>query len=107
MDLFTRETQKEQAESLPLSVRMRPRNLEEVVGQKHILGAGKLLPRAILADRLSSLILYGPPGTGKTTLAYVISKATRRSFETINAVASGAEDMRKVIAAARERKKLT
>ena len=67
----------------PLSVRMRPQSLEEFVGQKHILGEGKLLTRAIESDRVSSLILYGPPGTGKTTLAHCISQRTRAHFERV------------------------
>ena len=88
----------------PLSARMRPVSLEEYVGQKYILGEGKLLTRAIEADRVSSLILYGPPGVGKTTLALCIAKRTRSHFERINAVASNVEEMRKVIAAAQNRR---
>src|SRR3984885_10824945 len=88
----------------PLSARMRPRFLEEYVGQRHILGAGKLLTRAIEADRISSLILYGPPGVGKTTLALCISQKTQSHFEKINAVASNVEEMRKVLAAAQNRR---
>ena len=81
----------------PLSVRMRPQTLTEYVGQKHILGPGKLLFRAIEADRISSIILYGPPGTGKTTLAQCISRKTKACFEKINAVSSNVEDLRKII----------
>ena len=88
----------------PLSARMRPCSLEEYVGQKHILGEGKLLTRAIEADRISSLILYGPPGVGKTTLALCISQKTQSHFERINAVASNVEEMRKIIAAAQHRR---
>jgi len=88
----------------PLSARMRPRILEEYVGQSHILGPGKLLTRAIEADRLSSLILYGPPGCGKTTLALCIAQKTRSHFERLNAVASNVEEMRKVIAGAAHRR---
>jgi len=88
----------------PLSARMRPRCLEEYVGQKHILGTGKLLTRAIEADRVSSLILYGPPGVGKTTLALCISQKTQSHFEKINAVASNVEEMRKILAAAQNRR---
>jgi putative ATPase len=83
---------------------MRPCSLEEYVGQKHILGEGKLLTRAIEADRISSLILYGPPGAGKTTLALCISQKTQSHFERINAVASNVEEMRKIIAAAQNRR---
>src|ERR1039457_3295126 len=84
--------------------RMRPRSLDEYVGQRHILGEGKLLTRAIEADRISSLILYGPPGVGKTTLALCIAHRTQSHFEKINAVASNVEEMRKIIAAAQNRR---
>ncbi len=82
---------------------MRPRNLHEFIGQKHILGEGKLLRRAIEADRISSLILFGPPGSGKTTLARVIAGVTRAEFETVNAVLAGVKDLREVVARAKER----
>lgn len=88
----------------PLSARMRPRVLEEYVGQSHILGEGKLLTRAINADRISSLILYGPPGCGKTTLAQCISNTTQAVFERINAVASSVEELRKVLSASQNRR---
>lgn len=84
----------------PLAARMRPRTLEEYAGQEHILGAGKLLRRAIEADRLSSIILFGPPGVGKTTLAEVIARATRSRFERLSGVESSVADLRRVIAAA-------
>jgi putative ATPase len=87
----------------PLAARMRPRNLEEFVGQEHVLGPGKLLRRAIEADQLGSIILSGPPGSGKTTLARVIASATRAEFETLNAVLAGVKEIREVIARARER----
>jgi putative ATPase len=83
---------------------MRPRSLEEYVGQTHILGEGKLLSRAIEADRISSLILYGPPGVGKTTLALCIAQRTKSHFEKINAVASNVEEMRKIINGAQNRR---
>lgn len=82
---------------------MRPRTLDEVVGQEKILGEGKLLRRAILADRISSLILYGPPGTGKTSLAQVIAAATRARFERLSGVESNVSDIRRVIASATNR----
>lgn len=88
--------------SSPLADRLRPRNLEEYVGQKHIIGKGKLLRRAIEADRLSSIILYGPPGTGKTSLAYVISQVTKSKFILLNAVSTGVKEVREVIEGARE-----
>jgi len=89
---------------LPLAVRMRPVALEEFVGQEHILGKGKLLRRAIEADRLSSLILYGPPGTGKTSLAWCIANVTKAHYAAVNATTSNVEELRKVIAAAKNRK---
>ncbi len=108
MDLFekSRKSKEQQEGELPLAVRMRPRTLEEFVGQGHILGEGKLLRRAIDADRISSLILYGPPGTGKTTLAYVISNITKSHFERINATTSNVSEMREVLSRAKERKHL-
>ena len=94
-------------QNAPLSVRMRPRNLNEYVGQKHILGEGKLLTRAIEADRISSLILYGPPGTGKTTLAQCIGAKTNVAFDRINAVSSNVEELRKMSAASHNRRMTT
>lgn len=81
----------------PLAYRMRPRNLDEYVGQEHILGKDKILYRTIKADRLSSIILFGPPGCGKTSLARVISETTKYKFTRINAVTSGVADIKKVI----------
>lgn len=86
----------------PLASRMRPRNLEEYVGQTHILGSGRLLRRVIQLDRLSSLIFHGPPGVGKTTLARVISSSTQTSFITLNAVLAGVKQLREAISKARE-----
>ncbi len=91
---------------MPLAMRMRPRNLGEFVGQKHILGEGSLLSRAILSDRIGSLIFFGPSGTGKTTLAYVISYSTKGFFRSLNAVTSCVADVRNIIAEARERRKI-
>lgn len=87
----------------PLSTRMRPRTLEEYAGQQHILGPGKLLRRAIEADRISSILLYGPPGTGKTTLAQIIAGATRSVFERLSGVESNVADIRRVVASAANR----
>jgi putative ATPase len=87
----------------PLATRMRPRSLEELVGQEHILGPGKLLRRAIEADRLPSVIFYGPPGTGKTTLARVIAEMTHAKFVRISGVESNVAEMRRVLAAATNR----
>jgi putative ATPase len=91
------------AAEAPLAARMRPRNLNEYIGQKEIVGEGRLLRRAIEADRLSSLIFYGPPGTGKTTLAEIIAQTTKAYFERINAVTAGVAEIRRVIGEARER----
>ena len=87
----------------PLARRVAPRTLDEIIGQDHILGNGKILRRAIEADRVTSLILYGPPGCGKTALARVIAMQTRAGFEPLNAVLSGVSDIRKVIQKADER----
>jgi putative ATPase len=103
MDLFS-EKEIKPSPDLPLSVRMRPRRLSEFTGQDHILGKGKLLRRAIEADRLSSLILFGPPGSGKTSLAYCIANITESSFVSINATTSNVEELRRIIAQARLKK---
>ena len=89
--------------SRPLAARMRPRNLDEYVGQSHILGQGQLLRRAIEADRIQSLIFYGPPGTGKTSLAQIIARQTRSKFERLSGVESNVADMRRVLSAAANR----
>jgi len=86
----------------PLAARMRPRTLDEFIGQEHIIGPGRLLRRAIQADQLSSILLYGPPGTGKTTLAQIIANTTRARFLAVNAVLAGVKDIRDSIEAARE-----
>ncbi|MGD1818991.1 MAG: AAA family ATPase [Pleomorphochaeta sp.] len=88
----------------PLAARMRPRNLNEYIGQDHIIGKGRLLRRAIQADQLSSVIFYGPPGTGKTTLARVIANTTKSHFTTLNAVLSGVKDLREEIERAKDRR---
>ena len=95
--------EEEQGVNKPLSVRMRPASLDEIVGQEHILGPGKLLTRAVDADRVSSIILYGPPGVGKTTLALCISRKTEAQFESVNAVASNVEELRRIIVGAKNR----
>ena len=86
----------------PLASRLRPRTLDEVVGQQHIIGKDKLLYRAIQADKLSSIIFYGPPGTGKTTLAKVIAHTTSAAFEQINATVAGKKDMEDIVAKAKD-----
>lgn len=103
-DLFSYGLQQKQGDSsIPLAARMRPRNLDEFAGQKHIVGPGSLLRRAILADRLTSMIFYGPPGTGKTTLAAVIANQTKASFRRLNAVTSGVAQVREVLEEAKSK----
>ena len=102
-DLFSEQPATNDADA-PLATRMRPRNLSEYVGQEHILGPGKLLRRAIEADRIASLILFGPPGTGKTTLAQVIAGATRSKFERLSGVESNVADIRRIVAQAAQRR---
>jgi putative ATPase len=103
-DLFDHRRQQQLRYEAPLAARMRPRSLSTFVGQEHIVGEGRLLRRAIEADRLfSSLIFWGPPGTGKTTLAMIIANSTERHFETISAVLAGVADLRRIIAEAKER----
>ena len=97
MDLFEYMKQKNMKDESPLAARLRPRTLDEVVGQSHIIGKDKLLYRAIQADKISSVVLYGPPGTGKTTLAKVIANTTSADFMQINATVAGKKDMEEVI----------
>lgn len=112
-DLFSSTPPPESADSLmtaagaarhqPLAARMRPRNLDEYVGQTHILAPGQLLRRAIEADRIQSLIFYGPPGTGKTSLAQIIARQTKSKFERLSGVESNVADMRRVLSGAAHR----
>lgn len=102
MDLFDYMRSTTQEKESPLASRMRPTTLEEVVGQKHIIGKDKLLYRAIKADQLGSIIFYGPPGTGKTTLAKVIANTTSASFRQINATVAGKKDMEEVVKEAKD-----
>ena len=104
MDLFEYMREANSEEESPLAARLRPRTLDEVVGQEHILGRDKLLSRAIRADKLGSLIFYGPPGTGKTTIARVIAGTTRSEFVQINATSSGKKEMEAEIRAAQDRR---
>ncbi|HEV8354913.1 MAG TPA: replication-associated recombination protein A [bacterium] len=106
MELFDRAAAERIAVEAPLAARMRPRTLDEFVGQQHLVGPDRLLRRAILADEPPSLILYGPPGTGKTSLAHVIAAATRSEFEQVNAVTAGVAELKKVIARAADRRRL-
>ncbi len=102
MDLFEYMRNTNMEREAPLAARMRPRTLDEVVGQEHIIGKDKLLYRAIKADKISSIIFYGPPGTGKTTLAKVIANTTSAEFQQINATVAGKKDMEEVVAKAKE-----
>lgn len=102
-DLFASAAKDALAKTAPLASRMRPRYLDEVVGQQHLLAPGKPLRELIEADRLSSVIFWGPPGTGKTTLARVIANTTSRAFESLSAVTAGVKDVREVIARAVDR----
>ena len=101
-DLF----QKQIEENAPLADRMRPRTLDEFIGQKHIVGEGKLLRRAILTDRLQSSIFFGPPGTGKTTLAAIVANATGGAFVKLNAVTAGVKELRAIVEEAQQRLRL-
>ena len=103
MNLFEHAHQQRMKQDAPLAARMRPRTLDEFIGQEHIIGPGRLLRRAIQADQLGSLIFYGPPGTGKTTLAQVIANTTRAHFIALNAVLSGVKQIREAVAEAQER----
>ncbi len=97
MDLFDYMREANMEKESPLAKRMRPTTLDEVVGQKHIIGKDKLLYRAIIADKLSSIIFYGPPGTGKTTLAMVIANTTSSVFQSLNATTAGKKDMEAIV----------
>ncbi len=102
MDLFDYMREQSREKEAPLASRLRPRTLDEVVGQQHIIGKDRLLYRAIRADQLGSIIFYGPPGTGKTTLARVIANTTSAEFRQINATAAGKKDMEEVVRAAQD-----
>ncbi|NBK23637.1 MAG: AAA family ATPase [Spirochaetia bacterium] len=106
MNLFSVASEADQQKNQPLAYRMRPRTLDEYIGQDAIIGEGRLLRRSIQADQLSSVIFYGPPGTGKTTLARVIANTTKRHFSTLNAVLSGVKELRYEIDEARQRLEL-
>jgi putative ATPase len=103
MGLFDKQEAANLQSAQPLAARMRPRTLDEFVGQQHFLGEGKLLRRMLAADRLSSVVFYGPPGTGKTSLAEVIANHTRREFRKLNAAAVGVKELRAVLEGARDR----
>ena len=103
MDLFDYMREQKMEGESPLASRLRPTSLEEVVGQRHIIGKDKLLYRAIKADKLGSVIFYGPPGTGKTTLAKVIANTTSAEFTQLNATVAGKKDMEEIVRGAKDR----
>src|ERR1700729_2048687 len=103
MDLFQDIRRKNLERVAPLAARMRPKSIDEFVGQQHFLGPGKLLRRMLEADRLTSVIFYGPPGTGKTTLAQLIATYTQSEFEQVNAAAVGVKEVRAILEAAKEK----
>jgi putative ATPase len=103
-DLFSHAAAERLRREAPLARRVAPRSLDEIAGQAHILGPGKILRRAIEADRITSLLLYGPPGCGKTALARIIAMRTKSHFEPLNAVTSGVKELRELIAAAKQRR---
>src|SRR6478752_2500271 len=102
-DLFASAVEERLARKAPLAARLRPRTLDEVVGQKHLLGPGKPLRVLIESDRLSSVIIWGPPGTGKTTIARLVAGVSEKAFETLRAVSAGVKDVREVAERARAR----
>ena len=102
-DLFSAAAEEQLRQQAPLAARLRPRNLDDVVGQEHLVGPGKALRRLVEQDRLTSAIFWGPPGTGKTTLALAVAGSTKRAFEQLSAVTAGVKDVREVIERARQR----
>src|SRR6266540_814240 len=104
MDLFDKAGSDEKMKEAPLAERMRPRTLDEFVGQEHILGKGKLLRRLIESDQVTSLILWGPPGSGKTTLARIIANATKSHFIFFSAILSGVKEIREIVKEAEQQR---
>jgi putative ATPase len=106
MDMFDKQGEQQQIQHAPLATRMRPNNLDAFVGQEHIIGKGRVLRRAIEADRIPSVIFWGPPGCGKTTLAYIIASSTGAYFSPVSAVSANVADLRKIVEQAKERRKV-
>ena len=102
-DLFSAAAEDQLRTQAPLAARLRPRTLDDVVGQEHLVGPGRPLRRLVESDRLTSAIFWGPPGTGKTTLALAVAGSTKRAFEQLSAVTAGVKDVREVIERARQR----
>ncbi|HEY9558577.1 MAG TPA: AAA family ATPase, partial [Acidimicrobiales bacterium] len=102
-DLFAAAAEDALSRNAPLAARLRPRALDDIIGQDHLLGPGQPLRTLVEADRLSSVVLWGPPGTGKTTLAQAIAAHTSKSFEQLSAVSAGVKDVRDVLERARQR----
>src|SRR4030067_3821189 len=105
MDMFEQQAEQQKVQQAPLAPRMRPSKLEQFVGQEHILGKGRVLRRAIEADRIPSMILWGPPGCGKTTLAFIIANSTGAHFSPVSAVSASVADLRRIVQQAAERRK--
>ena len=106
-ELKAQKAEEEKVQQVPLATRMRPATLDDFVGQQHLIGAGRVLRKAIEANRLFSIILWGPPGSGKTTLAYIIAGATESHFSPISAVSAGVNDLRRIIEGAKGRLQMT
>ena len=107
MDMFEQQYEKDRLKEAPLAARMRPKTLDEFVGQEHIVGKGRVLRIAIESGKLPSIMLWGPPGSGKTTLANIIANTTSSHFSPVSAVNAGVADLRKIIEEARERRLMT
>src|SRR3972149_3002082 len=101
--LFDHHREEQLQRGAPLAARMRPRTLDEFVGQEHLVGEGRVLRRRIDADQLPSIILWGPPGCGKTTLARIVAQTTRSHFSPVSAVAAGVADLRRIVQEAKDR----
>src|SRR4030043_506820 len=105
MDLFDHKAQEQIKQEAPLAARMRPRTLEEFVGQEHIIAPGHVLRQAIESGQLPSIILWGPPGSGKTTLANIVANSTNSHFSPVSAVSAGVADLRRIVEEAKERRR--